>query len=126
MHDIEELGWNEIQSVNKSLQQLTISIKDPSNRPHEIIITLPATYPKGTPTCTIALPKERTIKWKEENSIQDIIIIMKEVLKEYNEVWNVLEDFDNHCIVLDPSKPTFSHSYRRLYLRIYSLSRYEE
>lgn len=43
---------------------------------------------------------------------------MKEVLKEYNEVWNVLEDFDKNCIVLDPSKPTFSHSYRRLYLRI--------
>ena len=115
---VEELGWNEIQSINKSLQQLTISIKDPSNRPHDIIITFPATYPKGKPIVNIALPREQVIKWKDENSIQQIIIIMKEVLKEYNEVWNVLEDFDKNCIVLDPSKPTFSHSYRRLYLRI--------
>ena len=34
----------------------------------------------------------------------------------YQTTTYVLEDFDSHCIILDPAKPTFEHNYRRIFL----------
>ena len=39
------------------------------------------------------------------------------MINRYDDVWNVLEDIDKHCIVIDPTNPTFEHNYRRIYLR---------
>ena len=42
--------------------------------------------------------------------------VVSEALAKFDSVWNTLEDFDKHCVVIDPMKPTFQHNYRRLYL----------
>ena len=41
---------------------------------------------------------------------------VSEALAKFDSVWSTLEDFDKHCVVIDPIKPTFQHNYRRLYL----------
>ena len=116
LSDIEQYGWDHIGSLTESLQQFTFSIEDPSHRSHDIQVTLPATYPLGAPICQIALPEDATIKWPPQNTIQSIHDTISDLLKKYDEDWTVLEDFDRHCIILDPSNPTFSHNYRRIFL----------
>lgn len=116
MRDIDELGWNSIISISDSLQQITVSVNDPSNRSHDVVIELPYTYPHGHPICKLAIPKDRDFIWKEQNTFRDIITEIGSVLSDFNDVWNVLEDIDKHCIVMDPSTPTYHHAYRRIYL----------
>ena len=91
-------------------------MEDPSHREHDVQITLPTTYPEGLPQCQVALPAKYDFSWERKNTISDIYEKVKEVLSKYDDVWSVLEDFDSHCIVLDPPKPTFEHNYRRIFL----------
>lgn len=118
LRDIDESGWNSIVSISNSLQQITVSVNDPSNRSHDVVIELPSSYPQGHPMCKLAIPKERDFVWKEQNTFRDILTEIGSVLSGFNDVWNVLEDIDKHCIVMDPSTPTFHHAYRRIYLRM--------
>ena len=91
-------------------------MEDPSHRKHDVQITLPTTYPEGLPQCQVALPAKYDFSWERRNTINDLHAKVKEALSKYDEVWSVLEDFDSHCIVLDPPNPTFEHNYRRIFL----------
>lgn len=104
-------------SISNSLQEITFSILDPSSRSHEVTIEFPSSYPQGAPLCKLSLPEQRLPKWKEVNTLQSIINELQSVLASFDLLWNVLEDIDKHCVVIDPSNPTFQHTYRRIYLR---------
>lgn len=119
LRDLEEFGWSRVSSVSDSLQRFTLTIQDPSRRSHEVMVTLPATYPQGTPSCQLALPESFPFHWTSSNSIRDIVSAVSEALAKYDSVWSVLEDFDKHCVVIDPMKPTFQHNYRRVYLGVF-------
>ena len=116
LHDIEELGWEHIQYIDDSLQSITVRLQDNSNRFHDVSISFPPSYPRGQPVCTLSIPKERVIHWKEENSLQSVVGEVQTVLNEFDLVWKVLEDIDKNCIVIDPAKPTYQQVYRRIYL----------
>lgn len=116
LSDLDAFGWNNIQSITESLQQIILSVEDPSHRLHDVQVTLPPTYPEGAPQCQLSLPANYTFTWKRTNTLNDIYLAVKDVLAKYDEVWTVLEDFDSHCVVLDPAKPTFEHNYRRIFL----------
>ena len=115
-HDLEEFGWAHVLSVSDSLQRLSLTLDDPSGRSHEIMVSLPPTYPQGAPSCQLALPEAYQFRWNASNSIRTIMHVVSEALAKFDSVWNALEDFDKHCVVIDPMKPTFQHNYRRLYL----------
>ena len=115
-HDLEEFGWAHVLSVSDSLQRLSLTLDDPSGRSHEIMLSLPPTYPQGAPSCQLALPEAYQFHWSASNSIRTIMHVVSEALAKFDSVWNTLEDFDKHCVVIDPMKPTFQHNYRRLYL----------
>ena len=114
--DLEDYGWEHVQNLTDSLQNITIAISDPSGRSHEVEISFPATYPEGVPACHLALPEDYIFQWNQTNTLRDIHNAVVKVLEKYNDVWTVLEDLDNHCLILDPSKPTFGHNYRRIFL----------
>lgn len=114
--DLEEYGWEHVQNLTDSLQRITISVSDPSGRSHDVDISFPETYPEGVPVCHLALPEDYIFQWNRRNTLCDIHDAVVKVLTKYDDVWTVLEDFDRHCMILDPSKPTFSHKYRRIYL----------
>lgn len=116
--DLEDYGWDRVQSVSESLQTVLLSICDSANRRHEVQVTLPPTYPQGPPQCQLALPESHPFQWGPVNSIRTIHTTIVSVLEKYNDIWTVLMDFDSHCLVLDPSNPTFSQNYRRVFLGI--------
>ena len=114
--DLENYGWEHVQSLTDSLQKVTIAVADPSGRSHDVEISFPATYPEGVPSCHLSLPEDYIFQWNKTNSLRDIHNTVIKVLEKYNDVWTVLEDMDKHCLILDPSKPTFGHNYRRIFL----------
>lgn len=117
LRDIESLGWNAVTSMSDDLRRLSFTLEDTSKRSHDVIITLPETYPDGIPQCQLALPDKVDFQWKKSNSLHAILNELRAVLDRYDAVWSVLEDMDRHCVVIDPTKPTFEHNYRRIYLR---------
>ncbi|OAO11909.1 E3 ubiquitin-protein ligase [Blastocystis sp. ATCC 50177/Nand II] len=117
LHDIESLGWNNISSISDTLQRITIVVPDPSNRSHDVTITLPASYPDGTPQCQLGLPQKVAFQWKRTNPLSSILSAVRSIINRFDDVWSVLEDLDKHCIVIDPTNPTFEHNYRRIYLQ---------
>lgn len=114
--DLEDYGWDRVESVSDSLQTVLLSISDSANRRHEVQVTLPPTYPQGSPQCQLALPESYAFQWGPVNSIPTIHNTIVSVLEKYSDIWTVLMDFDSHCLVLDPSNPTFSQNYRRVFL----------
>ena len=90
---------------------------DPSNRSHDVTITLPASYPDSTPQCQLGLPQKVAFQWKRTNPLSSILSAVRSIINRFDDVWSVLEDLDKHCIVIDPTNPTFEHNYRRIYLR---------
>ena len=66
----------------------------------------------------MALPENHSFQWGPVNSIHTIHNTIVSVLEEYSDIWTVLMDFDSHCLVLDPSNPSFSQNYRRVFLGI--------
>ena len=117
LRDIESLGWNAVTSMSDDLRRLSFTLEDASKRSHDVTITLPETYPDGIPQCQLALPDKVDFQWKKSNSLLAILNELRAVLDRYDTVWSVLEDMDRHCVVIDPTKPTFEHNYRRIYLR---------
>ena len=114
--DLEDYGWEHVQNLTDWLQNVTIAVADPSGRSQDIEISFPGTYPEGVPACHLALPEDYIFQWNQTNTLRDIHNAVVKVLEKYNDVWTVLEDLDKHCLILDPSKPTFGHKYRRIFL----------
>ena len=72
----------------------------------------------GHPVCKLSIPEDTPFRWKESNTLAEILDEVQSKLSSYDQVWSVLEDIDKHCVVIDPSKPTFQHFHRRIYLRM--------
>jgi E3 ubiquitin-protein ligase FANCL len=116
--DLHHLGWHRITHLAPDLSQLTIKSQDEALRTHCITIYLPPDYPAAKPVIThVDLPSTRssssaaacafTFSWSSEgdniSTLPDIISQYESSLHNYQTLWDVLDDIDKNCWVIEPS-----------------------
>jgi len=113
--DLHHLGWHRITHLAPDLSQLTMTSQDEALRTHCITINLPADYPAAKPVIThVDLPPTSstllsscafTFSWSSDgtSTLSDIISQYESSLHIYQTLWDVLDDIDEHCWVIEPS-----------------------
>lgn len=110
LEDLAAVGWSKITSLNETLSSVTITTKDNSSRLHSFELKLPPDYPSNAPVCATNLPCALDFK----GTIPQIVHIFEQELEKFDKFWAVMDDWDNHTWVLEPSNPPRSCTYRRI------------
>lgn len=115
MNELDGL-WNQLGSINPSLTSLQLNFKDSCKRLHTIDIKLPNLYPKIAPICYIEAPEEVNFEWKENFNLKNILSQFSDAVEKYNPLWEQLDDLDSNTWILEPDKPSYAISMRRISL----------
>ncbi|KAL6843627.1 hypothetical protein ACP4OV_026689 [Aristida adscensionis] len=118
---IEEVGWERLVSAtgDGGVSCLAFRVVDEQGRNHLLEITLPMGYPLCSPSIIAfqqdvpCLPK---IQWSNGSRLKDVLSQFQEHLKALQDYWSTMDDIDKVLWVVDPTKPTYAMSHRRIAL----------
>lgn len=114
LSEIEALGWNRVESIDRTMRSLDLSIMDSAQRKHTIQVLLPVDYPRELPTCKASLPQDLTPKLGQHEILKDVLRQYELFIEMFQDFFRVMEDFDNNTCVLEPEHPTWRETYRRV------------
>lgn len=118
--EVDSIGWEKVIDMNNDLSKMSIQYIDESNRKHIIHIQIRIDdFLNQYPLCSCDLPIQLDIKVKPF-SLQKILDQYKEKISKLQEFWDIMEDFDKNTWVLEPEKPLYSHTMRRIALGSHS------
>ncbi|CAM9595387.1 unnamed protein product, partial [Hapterophycus canaliculatus] len=84
-------------------------------REHVFTVSLPSDYPQRAPICSVDLPTHLDLRWSPgESSLATVLEQFREALGPFLQLWDVLDDLDQHTWVLEPEKPSRSTTHRRV------------
>uniref|UniRef100_A0A0E0P0Q7 RING-type domain-containing protein n=2 Tax=Oryza TaxID=4527 RepID=A0A0E0P0Q7_ORYRU len=132
---IEEVGWERLVSGkgDGGVSCLVFRILDDQGRNHLLEITLPMNYPSSPPCLYIPpdlrcfflmfhvmsgmdVPYLPELQWSKGSRLKDVVCQFQEHLKILQDYWSIMDDIDKVLWVVDPTKPTFAMSHRRIAL----------
>ena len=108
--------WDSLGSIHPSLTSFQLTFNDSHGRKHWIDIKLPDQYPKVAPICSMEAPEEISLQWSESKNIRDVLKQFSIAAEKYNPLWEQLDDIDQNTWVLEPDKPSYSNTMRRIAL----------
>ncbi|KAJ0397953.1 hypothetical protein ATCC90586_002016 [Pythium insidiosum] len=122
MDEISAVGWPNIVGISDDLQSLELQVADAADRRHHIRVDLPHDYPRTAPTCSVDAPEAFQLHWPVAKdpigaslpSLQTIITQFQAFLAGFQAFWNVLDEIDATCCVLEPHHPTRATGRRRI------------
>jgi E3 ubiquitin-protein ligase FANCL len=115
MEELNEIGWNQVQEINTDFNQICFCLLDSNGRDHLLKVTLPAGYPNSSPSCRANLPSLFQGKWViGQSKLVDLITQFQTTLETFQDIWKVLDDFDQHTVVIEPINPTRADLQRRI------------
>ncbi|TMW62142.1 hypothetical protein Poli38472_009635 [Pythium oligandrum] len=126
MEEIDAIGWSRVVYLSDDLRLLELATQDVAQRTHNIRIMLPADYPQSAPTCAVDAPEPFNLSWSvvassvnkrgltAKPTLKTILEQFHAFLSEYQAFWNVLDEIDSTCCVLEPQHPTRATGRRRL------------
>jgi len=112
------LGWDRLESVSPSLREFDVTARDPKGRVHVVHISLPQNFPQGAPTCKADLPgAQEAVRWDPQRStLRDVLAQFERSLLRCQEFWDLLDELDSKCQVLEPENPPRGSTLRRISL----------
>uniref|UniRef100_A0A0E0GT70 RWD domain-containing protein n=1 Tax=Oryza nivara TaxID=4536 RepID=A0A0E0GT70_ORYNI len=125
---IEEVGWERLVSGkgDGGVSCLVFRILDDQGRNHLLEITLPMNYPSSPPCLVADVPYLPELQWSKGSRLKDVVCQFQESyellihvqphLKILQDYWSIMDDIDKVLWVVDPTKPTFAMSHRRIAL----------
>uniref|UniRef100_A0A0E0GT63 RWD domain-containing protein n=1 Tax=Oryza nivara TaxID=4536 RepID=A0A0E0GT63_ORYNI len=115
---IEEVGWERLVSGkgDGGVSCLVFRILDDQGRNHLLEITLPMNYPSSPPCLVADVPYLPELQWSKGSRLKDVVCQFQEHLKILQDYWSIMDDIDKVLWVVDPTKPTFAMSHRRIAL----------
>ena len=117
LSDISNIGWNCVEWMDDGMRELELCIHDSQERKHVIKLQFAPNYPTTEPVCLTSLPDEFELRWdRRDQGLQTVIDQFTEAVEGCQDFFRVMEDFDSHCWVLEPEKPSWQDTYRRLAL----------
>eukprot|EP00743_Colponemidia_sp_Colp-15_P008889 GILK01009699.1.p1 GENE.GILK01009699.1~~GILK01009699.1.p1 ORF type:complete len:368 (-),score=36.96 GILK01009699.1:22-1125(-) len=115
--ELDEIGWNMLESIDDSLTQIQVKLEDSAGREHILKMLFPSDYPNSPPTCICDVPiAPEEVQWNGSCSLNHIIRHYQRVYERYQDLWLVLDDIDRHTWVLEPEKPSRKDTMRRVAL----------
>lgn len=116
VHELGEIGWGRLVSLDATLTQLQLRLTDARGREHTVAIYLPAGFPASPPQCSCALPAAVALVWPAggRGSLRTVLEQYAEALNLYQDLWDILDDIDQHTWVIEPEHPTRAATIRRL------------
>ncbi|KAF7283689.1 hypothetical protein GWI33_023185 [Rhynchophorus ferrugineus] len=105
-------------SLKEDLSEIFASVLDEKSREHKVIIFVDFSGQSKNLFVLkeFDLPKESQTKFKASDSLTalfDEFLAQLEILQPY---FDILDEFDHYCTILDPEKPNRKDSYRRIWL----------
>ncbi|CAM9824218.1 unnamed protein product [Ectocarpus sp. 12 AP-2014] len=113
--EIDAVGWSHLVSMDSLLTSVQLRERDAAGREHVFAVSLPSNYPHSPPICSVDLPTHLNLRWSPgQSSLATVLEQFREALTPFHELWNVLDDLDEHTWVLEPEKPSRSTTHRRV------------
>ncbi|CAM0875025.1 unnamed protein product [Alopecurus aequalis] len=115
---IEEVGWGRLASAtgDDGVSCLAFRVVDEHGRQHLLEITLPMNYPACPPSVAADVPYLPRLQWSKSSRLKDVVSQFQEHLKVLQDYWSAMDDIDKALWVVDPTKPTYATSHRRIAL----------
>jgi E3 ubiquitin-protein ligase FANCL len=122
LKQIQKLGWEHLVSMNHDMTKLVLRTWDSSNRVHEFDVQIPVGYPTVAPIVAVALPCGMVqIPWNltigsstNDSDLTTVLQTVNNQVSKYEKLFDALTRIDEGTWVLEPSKPTFAITKRRI------------
>ncbi|GLE00928.1 hypothetical protein PINS_up009725 [Pythium insidiosum] len=120
MEEISAVGWPSIVEISDDLRCIELKVADGTDRLHHVRVALPHDYPRSAPTCSVDAPETFQLHWPTTKdavaslSLQTVISQFQSFLANFQSFWNVLDEIDTTCCVLEPQHPTRATGRRRI------------
>lgn len=118
VEELERVGWSNIHAVNDELTVVTLVTRDERGVEHRCTVEFsPASYQAEPPKVTALLPEEiPQVEHTGAGVLLRIFRLLEGKVKQYSDLWAMLDDFDRHTWVIEPKTPDPSITYRRVVL----------
>lgn len=114
---ISALGWSYVSAIDQRMHSIDLSVMDTHSRTHTLHIVLTADFPSTPPKCIASLPEEFRPPWeKKQQTLAYILQYFKDALAKFQDLFQAMDDFDQHARILEPERPTRRDAYRRISL----------
>ncbi|XP_021341917.1 E3 ubiquitin-protein ligase FANCL-like [Mizuhopecten yessoensis] len=112
--EVEKLGWDRLVSIDSKFQTLELQCKDKKGRQHILKVTLSPQHPRLAPKCVVDLPGQFQVQWKSTSSLEWLYQQFELAVDMYQDFIDVMEELDKNTWILEPEKPVYSATYRRI------------
>ncbi|XP_033734498.1 E3 ubiquitin-protein ligase FANCL-like [Pecten maximus] len=112
--EVEHLGWDRLVSIDARFQTLELQCKDKKGRQHILKVTLSPQHPRVAPKCVVDLPGQFHIQWKSTSNLEWLYEQFEVAMDSYQDFIDVMEELDRKTWILEPEKPVYSATYRRI------------
>ena len=121
---IAAIGWHHVEDTNADMSRLTLSVTDSHHRKHVFDVRFDMSaggYPWVPPAVSAELPVAVALtNWPSQSTDGgNLKLVLAAVLAEaerYADLLDILEDLDTHTCVLEPRRPSFAVTNRRIAL----------
>ena len=89
---------------------MEVNIHDQMSRLHVLRLEFPSDYPQSSPASFCALPVATQVRWDWKRRLEGLVQDYGKVLEKYQNLWNNLDDLDEHTWIVEPECPNRSGS----------------
>ncbi|GJQ11575.1 hypothetical protein GpartN1_g3366.t1 [Galdieria partita] len=116
-----QVGWDCVFSIGEDLNEITFELVDAKERKHFLRCVLTDDYPSQAPLCYIEAPISFSFPWlkgsqPENDNLANIYRQCLQFIHEQQELFDVMDDWDNNTWILEPMESLRKHLYRRIAL----------
>nr|SVE93325.1 EOG090X0G12 [Moina brachiata] len=110
LDQIEHIGWDKLVGVSSDFSEISLQALDKANRQHVLNVKLKS----GNLEFIADFPLSFAFTWDEDKTVKDIYESFLNQIEDFQEFWDVMEELDNACWVLEPENPSRKATYRKI------------
>ncbi|KAG1175797.1 hypothetical protein G6F70_003892 [Rhizopus microsporus] len=110
--ELLSIGFEKVKYMNDTMNEIMFSIKDMSDREHELKVILPSNYPFTAPHIVADTP----VPIQSSLSLTTIVRQHQTIIDQHQDLFNCLDDLDKHMRILEPEHPKRSELWRKIAL----------
>ena len=105
VNQLDSIGWNKVEDIDDSLSHVVFQVDDRRGRQHQLTCNLDSLFPSKCPVFTTDLPGDFEVSWDQNSGMVKVFRAFIDVVKEYQNIWDELDDIDLSTWVIEPSLP---------------------
>jgi len=112
--ELECLGMEHVLHISNTLNEVKLQTVDHAGRSHILTLILGMNYPTSPPLIQADLPEQLIGNMKKGSSLTTIYKSFVQQVALLQRFWDILDEIDHECWVIDPDNPTRKDIYRRI------------